>query len=139
MVRPRQISINNVMVEYYSNYSWGMTGPNYSDIVWKSNPEDMPSIEELEEKRVILQQLEPLRFLREKRNILLIETDWVTLKAYSQGVEVPPIWKNYMQALRDLPYVCIHMTDDVPKLDEQGNLINVPWPDVPQPHHMKDY
>ena len=44
-----------------------------------------------------------------------------------------------MQALRDLPYVCIHMTDDVPKLDEQGNLINVPWPDVPQPHHMKDY
>ena len=82
---------------------------------------------------------EPMRLLRIERNRRLAEADWVTLKAYSQGVEVPPIWKNYMQALRDLPYVCIHMTDDVPKLDEQGNLINVPWPDVPQPHHMKDY
>jgi|TARA_B100001094_G_scaffold274918_1_gene282173 hypothetical protein len=86
-----------------------------------------------------LETTEPMRLLRIERNRRLAETDWVTLKAYSQGVEVPPIWKNYMQALRDLPFVCVNMTDDVPKLDEQGNLINVPWPDVPEQHHMKDY
>ena len=91
------------------------------------------------EKIAELEAAEPMRLLRIERNRRLAETDWVTLKAYSQGVEVHPIWKNYMQALRDLPYVCIHMTDDVPKLDEQGNLINVPWPDVPEQHHMKDY
>ena len=124
MVRPRQISINNVMVEYYSNYSWGMTGPNYSDIVWKSNPEDMPSIEELEEKRVILQQLEPLRFLREKRNILLIETDWRMVKDY-KGIDQSD-WESYRQALRDLP-----ATAD-PQLDDDGNLTNITWPEVPE-------
>ena len=98
-----------------------------------------PSLEDVEIKNAELEAAEPMRLLRIERNRRLAEADWVTLKAYSQGVEVHPIWKNYMQALRDLPYVCIHMTDDVPKLDEQGNLINVPWPDVPQPHHMKDY
>ena len=98
-----------------------------------------PTEKEIQAKIAELEATEPMRVLRIERNRRLAEADWVTLKAYSQGVEVHPIWKNYMQALRDLPYICIHMTDDVPKLDEQGNLINVPWPDVPQPHHMKDY
>tara|TARA_B100001094_G_C18134171_1_gene774034 strand:- start:1034 stop:1408 length:375 start_codon:yes stop_codon:yes gene_type:complete len=124
MVRPRQISINNVMVEYYSNYSWGMTGPNYSDIVWKSNPEDMPSIEVLEEKRVILQQLEPLRFLREKRNILLTETDWRATVDYPGSDKQS--WLDYRKALRDLP------TTAEPELDDSGNLVNVTWPEVPE-------
>ena len=107
-------------------------------LVW-NDERPQPSEEEINSKIAELEAAEPMRLLRLERNRRLAETDWITLKAYSQGVEVHPIWKNYMQALRDLPYVCIHMTDDVPKLDEQGNLINVPWPDVPQPHHMKDY
>ena len=41
--------------------------------------------------------------LRKKRNRLLKETDWVTLKAYSQGVSVPTEWATYQQELRDLP------------------------------------
>ncbi len=112
------------MVEYYSNYSWGMTGPNYSDIVWKSNPEDMPSIEVLEEKRVILQQLEPLRFLREKRNILLTETDWRATVDYPGSDKQS--WLDYRKALRDLP------TTAEPELDDSGNLVNVTWPEVPE-------
>jgi hypothetical protein len=41
--------------------------------------------------------------LRIKRNELLKNCDWVTLKCYSKGEPVPDEWKVYMQALRDLP------------------------------------
>ena len=118
-----------------------VVGKDSSDsAILSSDPSDFGvTWSQVKPKIAELEAAEPMRLLRLERNRRLAETDWITLKAYSQGVEVHPIWKNYMQALRDLPYVCIHMTDDVPKLDEQGNLINVPWPDVPQPHHMKDY
>ena len=73
-----------------------------------------------------IEAAEPMRLLRIERNQKLAETDWVTLKAYSQGVEVPLTWKNYMQALRDLP------ANSEPQLDEQGNLTSVTWPEVPE-------
>ena len=44
-----------------------------------------------------------LKELRTKRNTLLADVDWVTLKAYSTDTPVPDEWKTYMQALRDLP------------------------------------
>jgi hypothetical protein len=43
------------------------------------------------------------RYLRSKRDDLLSEVDWVTLKAYSMGAPVPEAWAEYQQALRDLP------------------------------------
>lgn len=122
MVKPRQITINNAMVEYYGNYSWGMTGPNYADIIWKSNPDEKPSLEDLEEKVILLQQQEPLRFLREKRNILLKETDW----RFRIDQEPSQAWYEYCQALRDLP------ANSEPQLDEFGNLTNVNWPTPPE-------
>ena len=41
--------------------------------------------------------------LRTKRNELLKNCDYVTLRCYSMGEPVPEEWKLYMQALRDLP------------------------------------
>jgi hypothetical protein len=73
-----------------------------------------------------LKAAEPMRLLRQERTRLLQESDWVTIKAYSQGVEVSAEWKTYLQALRDLPE-----TSD-PQLDEQGNLTNVTWPERPE-------
>ena len=51
---------------------------------------------------------ELLAELRLKRNQLLTETDWVTLKAIDDsndglGVQLPQVWMDYRQALRDLP------------------------------------
>jgi len=123
MVKPKQITINNAMVEYYGNYSWGMTGPNYTDIIWKSNPDEKPSLEDLEEKVILLQQQEPLRFLREKRNILLKETDWRATVDYP-GTD-QEAWLTYRQSLRDLPATA------EPELDENGMLTNVTWPEEP--------
>ena len=46
--------------------------------------------------------------LRRQRNQLLTETDWVTLKAIDDsndglGIQLPQVWMDYRQALRDLP------------------------------------
>jgi hypothetical protein len=52
--------------------------------------------------------LEQLKALRTRRNQLLAETDWVTLKAIDDsndglGIQLPQVWMDYRQALRDLP------------------------------------
>ena len=49
-----------------------------------------------------------LEQLRQRRNQLLTETDWVTLKAIDDsndglGIQLPQVWMDYRQALRDLP------------------------------------
>ena len=49
-----------------------------------------------------------LKALRTRRNQLLAETDWVTLKAIDDsndglGIQLPQVWMDYRQALRDLP------------------------------------
>ena len=44
-----------------------------------------------------------LEQLRAERNLLLAETDWVSLKYYDLGQPVPTEWTEYRQALRDLP------------------------------------
>ena len=84
-----------------------------------------PTEEEIQAKIAELEAAEPLRLLRIQRNQLLQESDWVTIKAYSQGVEVSAEWKTYLQALRDLP------TTAEPQLDENNNLTNITWPEAP--------
>ena len=94
-------------------------------LVW-NDERPQPTEEEIQAKIAELEAAEPMRLLRIERNQKLAETDWITLKAYSQKQDVSEDWVNYMQALRDLP-----ATSD-PQLDSQGNLINVTWPEVPE-------
>ena len=95
-------------------------------LTWNSSDIPQPSEEEIQSKIAELEAAKPLRLLRIQRNQLLQESDWVTIKAYSQGVEVSAEWKTYLQALRDLP------ENSEPSLDEQGNLTNVIWPTPPE-------
>lgn len=64
--------------------------------------------------------LEAFKELRQERNRRLAEADWVTLRAYSSGTDVPEEWMTYMQALRDLPSVTKDPTNPV-------------WPEPPNP------
>jgi len=57
--------------------------------------------------------------LRDRRNALLNSTDWIAIKAKETSTNVPTAWKDYRQALRDLP----SNTED-PK--------NVIWPTHPE-------
>ena len=70
---------------------------------------------------------EPLKLLREERNKLIAATDWTQLKDIDLDTIRERNWKNYRQALRDLP------AKSNPKLDSFGNLdmSSVSWPDKP--------
>ena len=65
-----------------------------------------------------------MRRLREHRDNLLKETDWVVTKASETGVAETTAWKTYRQQLRDLP------SSATPEID--GMFIkNVTWPTKP--------
>ena len=65
----------------------------------------------------------PYDIIREKRNLLLNESDWVALNDVTlSNIEE---WKTYRQALRDLP------ANSTPELDENGELTNITWPIPP--------
>ena len=81
-----------------------------------------PSEVEIQNKLAELQAAEPMRLLRQQRNQLLSNTDWWVLP--DRTATQAPL--DYRQALRDLPQY------SSPELDENGNLINVNWPEKPQ-------
>lgn len=81
-----------------------------------------PSEVEIQNKLAELQAAEPMRLLRQQRNQLLSNTDWWVLPDRT----ATQAQLDYRQALRDLPQY------SSPELDENGNLINVNWPEKPQ-------
>ena len=84
----------------------------------------MPSDEEINAKIKEMEIAEPMRLLREKRDILLRETDWTQNRDVTLSNDSD--WQTYRQSLRDLPSVA------EPQLDEQGNLTNITWPTKPE-------
>lgn len=93
---------------------------------WKG-PGVVPSDEELNAKLIELKANEPFKLLREERNRRLAETDWTQLKDVDSDYIRERNWKNYRQALRDLP------SKSTPKLNSFGGLdmSSVNWPDKP--------
>ena len=116
--RPRlRDAIELLTDEKWSHYE----GDDASTIGW-DNPENAPSIEQINAKFQELNAAEPMRLLREERDRKLAETDWWAGK----DVTMSQARKDYRQALRDLP-----ASTPKPTLDEQGNLTNVTWPTKP--------
>lgn len=56
--------------------------------------------------------------VRQTRDQLLRETDWVTIRAQDTGTPVTPIWSTYRQALRDIT--------------QQTDPFNITWPTKPE-------
>jgi len=94
---------------------------------WNSTDITQPTQEELDAKLIELKAAEPYKLLREERNKLIAETDWTQLKDISLDSIREKNWKEYRQALRDLP------NGSTPKLDSRGQLdmSSVTWPDKP--------
>ena len=100
--------------------------PTYENIVWdtKVYTGTIPTKTEVETKAQALLDGEAMRRLREHRDNLLKETDWVVTKASETGVAETTAWKTYRQQLRDLP------SSATPEID--GMFIkNVTWPTKP--------
>ena len=94
---------------------------------WHSSEITQPTEEEIKVKLAELKTAEPIRLLREERNQRLAETDWTQGRDVSLSNDTD--WKNYRQALRDLP------SKSNPKLDSVGDLdmSSVTWPTKPSP------
>ena len=80
-----------------------------------------PTQEQIQAKLAELEAAEPMRLLRIERDKLISLTDW----RFRSDLSPSQAWIDYCQSLRDLP------ATTEPKLDEQGNLTNVDWPEVP--------
>ena len=109
--------------------NWHMIGTEYSDIYWNDKIQTKPTEEEVNAKIDELKKTEPMRLLREERNRRLAECDWIVTKNAEYGHNISEEWRNYRQALRDLPSITYK-----PELDEFGNLKmdSVAWPTPPE-------
>ena len=106
---------------------WTLYGSDYSGLEWLDQIQTKPTEDELNAKVTELETAEPFRLLRIERNKLIAETDWTQLKDISLDSIREKNWKEYRQALRDLP------NGSTPKLDSYGDLdmSSVTWPDKP--------
>ena len=107
--------------------SWNLTGSEYSGLEWLDSSTTKPTESELNTKVAELDAAEPMRLLREERDVLLSETDWMVARSIETGVAISDAWKTYRQALRDLP------ASSSPNLDSYYNLnlTSVTWPTKP--------
>jgi pyruvate kinase len=71
---------------------------------------------EAEVERLIAE--EPAKEARAKRDRLLADSDWVTIRATDTGNPVPTEWQTYRQALRDIT-------------EQTGFPENIEWPQEP--------
>ena len=107
---------------------WVVRGlPPNEVIEWNDTEQTQPTEDEINAKLAELKSAEPFKLLRIERNRRLVETDWTQLKDIDLDLIRERNWKNYRQALRDLPSV------SNPKLDSYGDLdmSSVNWPDKP--------
>lgn len=94
------------------------------NVTWNQNvsKSDIPKDEDIIKKCEELQAAEPMQLLKEERNRRIAESDWRFLSDQTPS----QAWINYRQALRDLP------ANSSPKLNENGQLTNVTWPEKPE-------
>ena len=106
----------------YATYPNAVT-INSDSIVYDSDNNVININEDVVSNKILeLEALEPMRLLRIERNRRLVETDW----RFRSDLTPSQAWIDYCQALRDLP------ANSEPQLDENGNLTNVGWPEVPE-------
>ena len=109
------------------NSDYVIFGDEYSGIEWRDTVNTKPTEEQVNAKIAEIKSAEPMGLLRDERNYRLAQTDWTQLKDIDLYIIRERNWKNYRQALRDLP------SKSTPKLDSNGNLdmSSVTWPDKP--------
>ena len=107
---------------------WVLRGGEYSGLEWiDGHGYDKPTEAALTAKIAELDAEEPVRLLRIERDKRLAATDWQVVKAKELGTNLSAAFKEYRQALRDIPATA------TPTLDERGelDLSSVTWPTEP--------
>ena len=122
-----KITIAEALLTLKPKAKFILRGDTYAGLEWLDKSQTKPTEGEINAKITELESAEPFRLLREERNRLIAETDWTQLKDIDLDIIRERNWKNYRQALRDLP------AKSNPKLDSYGNLdmSSITWPTKP--------
>ena len=95
---------------------WVLRG---DELEWLDTEQTQPSDAEIEAEVARLIAEQPAKEARAKRDRLLTESDWITIRATDTGDPVPTEWVDYRQALRDIP-------------DQTGFPEEIEWPQEPE-------
>ena len=107
---------------------WVLRGSEYSGLEWLvGNGHDKPTEEAITAKIAELNGAEAMRLLRVERDKRLAKDDWKVVKAKETGTNLSTAFKNYRQALRDLPSTATPTLDSTYELD----MTSVTWPTEP--------
>ena len=115
--------ITTALIALKPGAQWVLRGTDYSNIEWLDSSQTKPTETEVNSKISELDNAEPMKLLREERDIRIAKTDWRA----SSDLTLSDAWKTYRQALRDLP------ASATPKLnsDYELDLTSVTWPTEP--------
>ena len=116
-------TISDAIIELKPGADYILRGEDYSGLEWLDSSQTKPTETEISNKISELDAAEPMRLLRLERNARIAETDWRA----SSDLTISDAWKNYRQALRDLPASASPSLDSNYELD----LTSVTWPTEP--------
>ena len=94
--------LTEALVELRPGALWTLKDDDYDTLKWYSEDIPIPTEAECIAKAAEYIAGLPLKFVRQERDKLLAETDWIVTKYLDNGQEMPIEWKNYRQALRDI-------------------------------------
>ena len=90
--------------------------PEGNILLW--NEESLSwNLREKTEEEIFLEEQKQWGIVREQRDSLLKDTDYIVLLSYEQGIAVPEEYTLYRQALRDIPQT-------------QTDPFNIVWPEL---------
>jgi len=109
------ITKGNALQSLCPGAEWVLRG---DELEWLSTDIPQPSDAEIEAEVARLIAEQPAKETRAKRDRLLTESDWVTIRATDTGNPVPTEWQTYRQALRDIT-------------EQTGFPEEIEWPQIP--------
>ena len=77
------------------NSNYNIKSNEYSGLEWLDSADTKPTETEINNKISELDAAEAMKLLREERNVLLSETDWMVIKSQETGVAIPDAWQTY--------------------------------------------
>ena len=115
--------INTALAILRPKSEYILDGEEYSGLNWLDSGTTKPTETEINNKITELDNAEAMKLLRIERDRLLTTTDWRA----SSDLTLSDAWKNYRQALRDLPASASPTLNSDYDLDKSS----VNWPTKP--------
>ncbi len=115
--------INTALAILRPKSDYLLDGEEYSGLNWLDSGTTKPTETEINNKITELDNAEAMKLLRIERDRLLATTDWRA----STDLTLSDAWKNYRQALRDLPASASPTLNSDYDLDKSS----VTWPTKP--------